>query len=240
MIQQHLFPDERSLFEKLCSLDNLAAGFKAVKRNGGSPGIDGVTIEQFGFCLDEELSRLKMEIEGWTYKPKPVRRVEIAKPGKGAGVRLLGIPSVRDRVVQATLKLLLEPILEPTFSDNSYGFRPGRDQTERVNENETRFSFYLARIFWLLGLLIQTASGKLGGCGGFDLNRLGFSAKAFWSTSCRYSPNLSGQAILNLFRCDQADSGMAMFGVVPGKEILAKSSGVLNGPEPLREGRAIF
>ena len=66
------------------------------------------------------------------YKPNPVRRVEIPKPGKGAGVRLLGVPCVRDRVVQATLKRILEPILDPTFSDNSYGFRPGRNQRQAV------------------------------------------------------------------------------------------------------------
>jgi group II intron reverse transcriptase/maturase len=132
MKQLTLFIDDRSLFEKLCSPENLKAGFKAVKRNGGSPGIDGETIADFGSRLDEELDRLKMEIESWTYKPNPVRRVEIPKPGKGAGVRLLGVPCVRDRVVQATLKLILEPILDPTFSDNSYGFRPGRNQRQAV------------------------------------------------------------------------------------------------------------
>ena len=132
MKQQNLFIDERSLFEKLCDQVNLEVGFKAVRKNGGTPGIDGETIEDFGSRLDEELGRLKMEIESWTYRPKPVRRVEIPKPGKGAGVRLLGVPCVRDRVVQATLKLLLEPILDPTFSDNSYGFRPERNQRQAV------------------------------------------------------------------------------------------------------------
>lgn len=128
----NLFVDERSLFEKLCDQRNLLAGFKAVKKNGGSPGIDGVTIEEFGSRLDEELAQLQKDIEGWSYKPEPVKRVEIPKPGKGAGVRLLGIPCVRDRVVHATLKLLLEPILDPTFSDNSYGFRPGYNQQQAV------------------------------------------------------------------------------------------------------------
>jgi len=109
MRQRSLAIDERSLFEKLCDQVNLAAGFKAVKKNGGSPGIDDVTVDDFSNCLDEELAQLKKDIEGWSYKPKPVRRVEIPKPGKGAGVRLLGVPCVRDRVVQATLKLLLEP-----------------------------------------------------------------------------------------------------------------------------------
>ena len=81
---------------------------------------------------DEELRQLSKELEGWTYKPKPVRRVEIPKPGKDAGFRLLGVPCIRDRVVQTALKQLLEPIFDPTFSDNSYGFRPNRSQMDAV------------------------------------------------------------------------------------------------------------
>lgn len=92
--QLNLFVDERSLFEKLCDLNNLQAGFKAVKKNGGAPGVDGVTVEEYEGRLDEELARLKKDLEGWIYKPSPVRRVEIPKPGKGAGVRLLGVPTV--------------------------------------------------------------------------------------------------------------------------------------------------
>jgi len=102
-----------------------------VKKNKGSPGIDGVTVVEFGSRLGEELSRLKEELESWTYKPSPVRRVEIPKPG-GKGIRLLGVPTVRDRVVHATLKELLEPIFEPLFSDHSYGFRPERNQRQAV------------------------------------------------------------------------------------------------------------
>ncbi len=130
--QRYLFVDERSLFVKLCDLHNLQAGFKAVKKNGGAPGIDGITVKEYENRLDEELARLKKDLEGWSYKPNPVRRVEIPKPGKGAGVRLLGVPCVCDRVVHATLKILLEPILDPTFSDHSYGFRPGYNQQQAV------------------------------------------------------------------------------------------------------------
>jgi len=132
MEQLELFIDKRNLFEKLCLIEYLAEGFKAVKRNKGAPGIDGVTVEEFGISLDEKLRKLREELETWEYKPEPVLRVEIPKPGKNAGVRLLGIPCVRDRVVQATLKLILEPILDPLFSDNSYGFRPGRNQRQAV------------------------------------------------------------------------------------------------------------
>ena len=89
--------------------------------------MDGVTIDDFESRLDVELSQLQQELVNWTYQPKPVRRVDIPKPGS-KGVRLLGVPTVRDRVVQATVKLLLEPCFDPQFSEHSYGFRPGRSQ----------------------------------------------------------------------------------------------------------------
>ncbi len=123
--------EEPRLFENLCSTLYLGIGFILVKRNRGKPGIDGVGIADFEANLDEELSQLQQELSNWTYQPSPVRRVEIPKPG-GKGMRLLGIPTVRDRVVQATLKLLLEPIFDPHFSPNSYGFRPGRSQHQAV------------------------------------------------------------------------------------------------------------
>jgi RNA-directed DNA polymerase len=123
--------EEPRLFENLCSSFYLGIGFILVKRNRGKPGIDGVSIADFEANLDEELSQLQQELSNWTYQPSPVRRVEIPKPG-GKGMRLLGIPTVRDRVVQATLKLLLEPIFDPHFSPNSYGFRPGRSQHQAV------------------------------------------------------------------------------------------------------------
>ena len=132
MRQLNLYYDEEDIFGRLCTLEVLRDGFKAVKKNHGAPGVDGVTIEEFEENLEQELKRLNWELENWKYNPQPVQRVEILKPGKDAGVRLLGIPCVRDRVVQATLKQLLEPILDPKFSDNSYGFRPGRNQRQAV------------------------------------------------------------------------------------------------------------
>ncbi|MCP3870919.1 MAG: group II intron reverse transcriptase/maturase, partial [Gammaproteobacteria bacterium] len=131
MRQRDLFRNEGRLFEELCTIERLRAGFRRVKKNKGSPGVDGVTIEDFGSRLSEELSQLKEDLESWTYQPSPVRRVEIPKPG-GKGIRLLGVPTVRDRVVHATLKELLEPIFEPLFSDHSYGFRPERNQRQAV------------------------------------------------------------------------------------------------------------
>jgi group II intron reverse transcriptase/maturase len=131
MNESDLLIEEQRLFDTLCSTLYLRVGFEQVKKNKGKPGIDGVSIADFEACLDEELSLLQQELTDWTYKPSPVRRVEIPKPG-GKGVRLLGIPTVRDRVVQATLKLLLEPVFEPHFSPHSYGFRPGRSQHQAV------------------------------------------------------------------------------------------------------------
>ena len=123
--------EERRRFENVCSGLYLGIGFALVKRNRGAPGIDGVGMADFEADWDEELSRLPQELAAWTYRPAPVRRVEIPKPG-GKGVRWLGIPTVRDRVVQATLKRLLEPIFDPHFSPHSDGFRPGRSQHQAV------------------------------------------------------------------------------------------------------------
>jgi group II intron reverse transcriptase/maturase len=116
----------------MCSISELEAGFKAVKRNGGAPGVDGVTIEEFEKNLKENLRQLQADVESWRYEPKPVRRVEIAKPQ--GGVRLLGIPTVRDRTLQASMKAVLEPKLEPLFSESSFGFRPKRNQKQAVEQ----------------------------------------------------------------------------------------------------------
>ena len=129
-MQTDLIQEEVRLFDRLCNPFWLDVGFHRVKRNKGAPGIDGVTCAEFEGNREQELSQLAEELKGWTYKPQPVRRVEIDKPD--GGVRLLGIPCIRDRVVQATLKLLLEPILIPTFSESSYGFIPNRNQEQAV------------------------------------------------------------------------------------------------------------
>ena len=132
MTQQELFMTKtQNLFEELCLPETLLQAFKAVKRNKGSHGIDGLSIEKFEENLLEQLGQLREELLNWTYKPMPVRRVEIPKPGSKEP-RKLGVPQVRDRVVQSGIKLLLEPILEPLFSNNSYGFRPGKSQRQAV------------------------------------------------------------------------------------------------------------
>ena len=131
MSEVNLFNYQLDLFERICSLEGLKSAFRDVRRNGGAPGVDGITIEVFESRLTEELIRLKKDIESWHYEPSPVRRVEIPKSG-GTGVRKLGIPTVRDRVLHASMKAVLEPILDPTFSKSSYGFRPGKNQKQAV------------------------------------------------------------------------------------------------------------
>jgi RNA-directed DNA polymerase len=122
-------PSENSinLFDKIVSDSGLKSAFMSVWKNKGAAGIDGVTVEKFAENLTEELGQLRNELHSWTYKPRPVKRVEIPK-AEGIGKRLLGIPCVRDRVVQASIKQVLEPLFEEIFSDNSYGFRPERNQ----------------------------------------------------------------------------------------------------------------
>lgn len=124
---------ETDLFEKICNMDTLREAFKAVKRNKGAPGVDGITIETYVINLEKNLNQLRSDVLNWTFKPTPVRRVEIPKPG-GKGVRLLGVPIINDRVLHMAIKMVLEPILDPKFSTNSFGFRPGKNQQQAVQQ----------------------------------------------------------------------------------------------------------
>ena len=124
--------ESRKLFEQIINRDELTRAYKAVKANKGAPGVDGITVERFGEHLQEEITRLIEEVTTWTYRPQPVRRVMIPKPGS-TKERPLGIPCVRDRVVQYAMKAVLEPIYERDFSENSYGFRPNRRQQQALD-----------------------------------------------------------------------------------------------------------
>jgi RNA-directed DNA polymerase len=103
-----------------------------VKENGGAAGADGVTIEQFEEDLSRNLYRLWNRMSSGSYFPGPVRAVEIPKKGKKGGIRVLGIPSVVDRVAQAAAAMALEPGVEPVFHEDSYGYRPGRSPVDAV------------------------------------------------------------------------------------------------------------
>jgi group II intron reverse transcriptase/maturase len=118
------------LLEKLVDRDNLNAAYKRVKQNGGAAGVDGMTVEEMLHYLKEHNTEIVESILTGKYKPKPVRRVEIPKPD--GGVRMLGVPTVVDRMVQQGLAQVLQPIFEPTFSDSSFGVRPKRSAHQAI------------------------------------------------------------------------------------------------------------
>jgi len=118
------------LLERVLERNNLNRAYKRVKQNGGAVGVDGMTVDDMLPYLKANREELLKSIRGGWYKPKPVRRVEI--PKADGGVRLLGIPTVIDRMLQQALLQVLQPIFEETFSDSSYGFRPGRNAQQAI------------------------------------------------------------------------------------------------------------
>ena len=119
-----------SLYDRLLDRRALARAFEKVRRAKGAPGIDGQTIDDFQSRLVEEVDRLVTELRTKIYQPQPVRKVSIPKPD--GGERHLGIPTVRDRVVQQALLGILQPIFDPEFHPSSYGYRPGRSCQQAV------------------------------------------------------------------------------------------------------------
>lgn len=112
------------LMEQICERENLNRAYKRVKANKGAAGVDKITVEELYPWLLEHKDEMVKALKDGSYEPKPVRGVEIPKPG--GGVRQLGIPTVIDRLVQQAIAQVLEGIIDPTFSNSSYGFRPGR------------------------------------------------------------------------------------------------------------------
>jgi group II intron reverse transcriptase/maturase len=121
-----------SLLAKALEGENLNRAYKRVKKNGGAPGIDGMTTGELLEYLRENGKELIESISLGTYKPRPVRRVEILKPD--GGIRELGLPTVVDRVIQLAIAQVLEPIFEPEFSGGSYGFRPGHNAHQAIRK----------------------------------------------------------------------------------------------------------
>jgi len=113
------------LMEQVCEPENLNRAYARVKANKGSPGVDGMSVGKLGDWIKLHKHELIASLLDGSYQPQPVRGVQIPKPG-GKGMRQLGIPTVVDRLVQQAIVQVLEPILDPTFSSSSYGFRPGR------------------------------------------------------------------------------------------------------------------
>jgi RNA-directed DNA polymerase len=119
-----------TLMEAICDPDNVAAALRAVVRNKGAPGIDGITVRQLPGVLKAHWPEIENQLLQGRYQPQPVRRVHIPKPA--GGVRDLGIPTVIDRMIQQAVLQQLQPLWDPTFSEHSYGFRPGRSAHQAV------------------------------------------------------------------------------------------------------------
>jgi group II intron reverse transcriptase/maturase len=125
-------PIVTGLMEQVVERGNLIRAWKRVRANKGSPGIDGMTVDELTGYLKENWPRIREELLRGEYHPQPVKEVWIPKPG--GGTRRLGIPTVLDRLIQQAIQQVLSPIYDPTFSEHSYGFRPGRGAHQAVKE----------------------------------------------------------------------------------------------------------
>ncbi len=124
-------PEAEQLVEAVVERENLRLALKQVERNKGAAGVDNMTVEQLRAYLREHWPGIKAELLAGEYQPQPVRKVEIPKAG-GKGMRMLGIPTVIDRLIQQALHQVLSPLFEPSFSESSYGFRPNRSAQQAV------------------------------------------------------------------------------------------------------------
>jgi len=138
------------LMEEVCGRENCKQALKRVKANKGSAGVDGMTFQQLPGFLKQHWPAIREQLLRGTYKPQPVRRVEIPKPD--GGVRKLGIPTVLDRFIQQAVMQVLQRRWDRTFSDHSYGFRPGRSAHQAV---EAAQKFIAAGYRWVVDLDLE-------------------------------------------------------------------------------------
>ncbi len=122
--------EEVKLWERIFSRGNLFRALAKVQKNGGAPGVDGMTVEELPAHLKANWESIRAKLEAGTYQPSPVRQVEIPKPN--GGVRKIGIPTAQDRLIQQAIHQVLSLEYEPRFSQHSYGFRPGRSAHDAV------------------------------------------------------------------------------------------------------------
>jgi RNA-directed DNA polymerase len=127
-------PQTEKLMEEVLHRENLLTALRRVVSNKGAPGVDGVTVADLPAFLRREWPAIREQLYCGSYVPSPVRRVDIPKPGKGKGTRMLGIPTVLDRLIQQAILQVLSPIFDPAFSDHSFGFRPGRSAHQAVKQ----------------------------------------------------------------------------------------------------------
>src|SRR5215467_985362 len=120
------------LMEEVCGRENCLRALRRVKANKGSPGIDGMRVGELADYLKQHWPAIREQLLSGTYQPQPVRRVEIKKPD--GGMRKLGIPTVLDRFIQQAVMQVLQRRWDRTFSDHSYGFRPGRSAHQAVTQ----------------------------------------------------------------------------------------------------------
>ncbi len=127
-----------TLMEAICDPDNIASAVRAVMRNKGAPGVDGITVRHLPGVLEAHWPEIENQLLQGRYQPQPVRRVQIPKPA--GGTRDLGIPTAIDRVIQQAVLQRLQPLWDPTFSEHSYGFRPGRSAHQAVTQAQAYVS----------------------------------------------------------------------------------------------------
>ena len=130
-VKENSHPEAESLIEEAVEQENMLRAYRRVVANKGAAGVDGMTVEQLSDELKAHWQETKGRLLEGAYRPQPVKRVEIPKPG-GAGMRMLGIPTVTDRLIQQALLQVLTPIFDPGFSEHNYGFRPGRGAHQAV------------------------------------------------------------------------------------------------------------
>lgn len=126
--------EEERLIEEVVDRDNLLTALRNVKRNGGAPGVDGMTAEELPEYLKRKWPKIRGQLMSGEYLPQPVKRVEIPKPG--GGIRQLGIPTVLDRFIQQALLQVLQQEWDSTFSESSYGFRPKRSAHQAIERSQ--------------------------------------------------------------------------------------------------------